>query len=174
MKIMYSMLCLGLLLTGCKAEPDTSAADVANALFEKNSETALKSIKDWESETLDYSIFAENAVALNTYFGAEVDTVLIHSDEVKAEDKAFLAKYDFKFYPNPPVLLPGVNPDTKTPDGSVRYYGAWEVTLPATDSTEAKSGFVKVYNSLDFDENGKIIYSQGYGDYTGIMNYLNE
>jgi len=167
---MYSLFCLALLVASCKAEPDNSA----NELFAKNSEVALKSITDWENETLDYSIFAENAVGLNTYFASEVDTVLIQSKESKEMDKALLAKYDFKFYPNPPVLLPGVNADTKLPDGSVRYYGAWKVTLPATDSTEAKSAIVKVYNSLDFDENGKIIYTQGYGDYTGIMNYLNE
>ncbi|GAA4816227.1 hypothetical protein [Litoribaculum gwangyangense] len=170
MKIFYSIFCLTIFLVSCKAEPDNSA----NELFEKNSKTALKSISDWENETLDYSIFAENSVGLNTFFGAEVDTILVQSEESKAMDKAFLEKYDFKFYPNPPVLLPGVNPDTKLPDGSVRYYGAWEVTLPATDSTEAKTGIIKVYNSLDFDSEGKILYSQGYGDYTGLMNYLNQ
>lgn len=170
---MYSMLCLALLIVGCKAEPDNSANE-ANELFEKNSETVLKSISDWENETLDYSIFAENSISLNTYFGAEVDTVLVHSEESKASDKAFLERYDFKFMTNPPVLLPGVNADTKLPDGSVRYYGAWEVTLPATDSTEAKSGIIKLYNSFDFDENGKILYQQGYGDYTGLMTYLND
>ncbi|WP_298239348.1 hypothetical protein [uncultured Algibacter sp.] len=172
MKIMYSILCLALLIVGCKEVPKEDNS--ANDLFKKNSETVLKSISDWENETLDYSIFAENAVGLNTFFGAEVDSIMIQSDEAKAMDKQFLARYDFKFLSTPVQLLPGVNPDTKKPDGSVRYYGAWEVTLPATDSTEAKSGVIKVYNSLDFDENGKIIYSQGYGDYSGLMNYLNE
>lgn len=170
MKIMYSILCLALLIVGCKAEPDTSAND----LFAKNSETVRKSLTDWENETPDYSIYAENAVALNTFFGAKVDTVLVNSEEAKASDKAFLDRYDFKFVTDPLVLLPGVNPDTKLPDGSVRYYGEWEVSLPATDSTEAKSGIIKVYNSYDFDENGKIIYQQGYGDYSGIINYLNK
>jgi hypothetical protein len=170
MKIMYAMFCLTLIFVGCKAEPDNSAYE----LFEENSKVALKSITDWENETLDYSIFAEDAIALNTYFGSKVDTVLIHSEEVKAEDKAFLAKYDFKFLSKPVQFLPGVNAETKLPDGSVRYYGEWEVTLPATDSTEAKSAKIKTYNSLDFDENGKIIYTQGYGDYSGIMMYLNE
>jgi len=170
MKIMYSMLCLALLIVGCKAEPDNSA----NELFEKNSETALKSILDWESESPDYSIYAENARAYNTYFGAENDSIMIHSEEAKASDKAFLAKYDFKLLTKPPVFLPGVNADTKLADGSVRHYNAWEVTLPATDSTEAKSGIIKMYESFDFDADGKIVVQQGYGDFSGIMNYLNE
>lgn len=169
MKIMYSMLCLALLLIGCKEAPDNSVND----LFTKNSETALKSMLDWESETLDYSVYAENAVAYSTYFGAEKDSVMIHSEESKANDIAFLSRYDFKLLTNPPVFLPGVNPDTKLPDGSVRYYGAWEVTLPATDSTEAKSGIIKLYESFDFDADGKILVQQGYGDYSGLMTYLN-
>jgi hypothetical protein len=170
MKIMYSMLCLALLIVGCKTEPDNSA----NELFAKNSETALKSILDWENETPDYSIYAENAVAYNTYFGAENDSIMIQSEEAKASDKGFLAKYDFKLLTNPPVFLPGVNADTRLPDGSVRYYGAWEVTLPATDSTEAKSGIIRLYESYDFDANGKIAVQQGYGDYSGLMSYLND
>jgi len=170
MKIMYSMLCLALLIVGCKAEPDNSA----NELFAKNSETALKSIVDWENETPDYSIYADDAVAYSTYFGAENDSIMMQSEESKARDKSFLVKYDFKLLTNPPVFLPGVNADTKLPDGSVRYYGAWEVTLPATDSTEAKSGIIKIYESFDFDANGKIAVQQGYGDYSGLMTYLNE
>lgn len=170
MKIMYSMLCLALLIVGCKTEPD----NLANELFAKNSETALKSIVDWENETPDYSIYADDAVAYSTYFGAENDSIMMQSEESKARDKSFLAKYDFKLLTNPPVFLPGVNADTKLPDGSVRYYGAWEVTLPATDSTEAKSGIIKLYESFDFDANGKIAVQQGYGDYSGLMTYLNE
>ena len=46
MKIMYSMLCLALLIVGCKAEPDNSANE-ANELFAKNSEAVLKVISNW-------------------------------------------------------------------------------------------------------------------------------
>ena len=70
------------------------------------------------------------------------------------------------------VPAPGVNPETKQMDGSVRYYADWEVTKPATDSTAAKSGILKMYESFDFDAEGKIIYQQGYGDFTGLMTYL--
>lgn len=142
-------------------------------LFNKNAETVMKSLENWQNETLDYSVYADSAVALNTYFGAKEDTVLIMSDESMQGDKDFLARYDFELLNNPPSFLPGVNPDTKKPDGSVRYYGAWKVTLPATDSTEAKSGIIKLYESYDFNKDGKIIYQQGYGDFSGLMNYLN-
>ena len=167
---MYSILCLALLIVGCKAEPDNSA----NELFAKNSETALQSMLDWESETPDYSIYADNAVAYNTYFGAENDSTMIQSEEAKARDKSMLSKYDFKLLTNPPVFLPGVNADTKLPDGSVRYYGAWEVTLPATDSTEAKSGVIRLNEAFDFDTDGKIAAIQGYRHYSGLMMYLNQ
>jgi len=173
MKIMYSMLCLALLIAGCKAEPDNSANE-ANELFAKNSEVVLKVISNWESETPDYSIYADSAIAYNNYFGAEKDFEMIHSEESMASDKAFFAKYDFKFVADPLVLLPGVNTETKLADGSVRFYGAWKVTLSSKDSTEAKSGVIKLYESFDFDANGKITVQQGYGDYSGLIMYLNE
>ncbi|MBC3757432.1 hypothetical protein H7U19_03380 [Hyunsoonleella sp. SJ7] len=170
MKNLFLLFCLALIALGCKEEPDNSAQE----LFVKNSKIVLKAHSDWENETLDYSIYAEDAIALSTVFGVGVDSMLIHSDESKARDKAFLDRYDFKLLDKPPVLLPGVNPDTKLPDGSVRYYSTWEVTLPATDSTEAKSGKIKLYHSFDFNEEGKIVLEQGYGDYSGLMSYLNE
>ena len=89
-----------------------------------------------------------------------------------ANDKQMWATFDFKLLTSPPVLLPGVNAQTKLADGSVRHYCSWEVTLPATDSTAAKSGVIKLYESYDFDAEGKIRYQQVYGDFGGLMNYL--
>ena len=90
-----------------------------------------------------------------------------------ASDSAIMAKYDLEIVSGTLVLLPGVNVDTKLADGSVRYYADWKGTLPATDSTEAKSGAVKWYESFDFDEEGKIIFQQSYGDARGLILYLN-
>ncbi|MFH6771859.1 hypothetical protein [Gaetbulibacter aestuarii] len=169
MKILYSTIFLVLLLMACQPKPDTTMDD----LFTKNSETVMKSLQSWQDEKPDYSVYADSAVALNTYFGAKEDTVMIMSDAAMNSDKEMLARYDFELLNSPPSFLPGVNPDTKEPDGSVRYYGAWKVTLPATDSTEAKSGILKIYESYDFNKDGKIIYQQGYGDFSGLMMYLN-
>lgn len=90
-----------------------------------------------------------------------------------ASNKETWAFLDFKLLADPVVLLPGVNADTKMSDGSVRYYGAWEVTRTVTDSTEAKSAVLRIYASYDFDADGKINNQQTYGDFTGIRNYIN-
>lgn len=146
----------------CTAPVDNSA----NEAFEKNSKTVLANLQGWQNENTDYSMYADDFVMLETGVGAEKDTLTL--SEIKETDKKMWEIYDFKML-NEPVLLPGVNADTKRPDGSVRHYSMWKVTRSATDSTEAKSGVIKLYESFDFNPEGKIIYQQVYGDFTGLM-----
>jgi len=177
MKFIYSILCIIILFIGCKTETDNSvketneAENVANETFKKNSATVLANLKGWQSESIDYSMYADDFIASDTGFGAKKDTITLN--EMIANDKLFWASYDFKLLTDPPVLLPGVNADTKMLDGSVRHYSDWEVTLSATDSTEAKTGVVHLYESFDFNDEGKISNQVVYGDFTGIMMYLN-
>ena len=89
-------------------------------------------------------------------------------------DEGFLSRYDFKIASDSINLLPGVNPETKKMDGSVRHYIDWEVTLLATDSTEARSGVLQIYEYFVFNENGKIVNQAGYGDFGGLMEYLHD
>ena len=106
---------------------------------------------------------------LDTQFGAESDSLSL--SDVIEEDKKSWANADFKIV-SKINLLPGVSADTKLADGSVRYYGSWEITLPATDSTAAKSGVIRLYESFDFNEEGKIVYQQYYGDFGGLNTYF--
>ena len=53
------------------------------------------------------------------------------------------------------------------------YYGKWNITRTATDSTEAKSVLIPLYVSFDFDEEGKILFQQNYGDLTAAFESLN-
>ena len=76
-------------------------------------------------------------------------------------------KYDFALS-QPLNFLPGVNPETKKMDGSVRMYFNLTVTLSATQ----KSVSIPMYESFDFDEKGKIIYLQYYGDFTAALQSL--
>lgn len=175
MKFEHLIFCFALIfVVSCNnnksmdSKVDESA--VADSLFQRNSETIMADIRAWENETPDYSIYSENFVGYETGFGSEKDS--INLEEMKNNDKFILGIWDFKLLNDPVVLLPGVNSDTKMPDGSVRYYGTWRVTRTATDSTAAKSGDLKIYGSYDFDENGKIAYTQMYGDWGGLWNYL--
>ena len=166
MKSTYFILFLSMLFIACQPKTD----NMANEAFEKNSKTVLTNLEGWQNENLDYSMYAKDFAMLETGFGAPKDS--LNLDEMMASDKQMWATFDFKLLNAPPVLLPGVNPDTKLPDGSVRYYSRWEVTVPATDSTAAKTGVIKLYESYDFDAEGKIRYQQVYGDFGGLMNYL--
>ena len=167
MKFIFSVLFLSIMFIGCQPAVDNSA----NEAFEANSKTVMSVLEEFQNENLDHqAYYAADFVALITGFGSDKDSISL--DESIVNDKQNWEMLDFKLLDDPVNLLPGVNAETKMVDGSVRYYGNWEVTLPATDSTEAKSGVLKFYSSFDFNEEGKIIYEQGYGDFTGIMQYL--
>ncbi len=165
MKFIYSVLFVTLLFVACKPKTDSAVNDA----FEKNSKTVLAYIQGVQNEKIDYTSFSKNFKSLNTWFGAK-DTISL--EEFKIGDQKTLEKFDFKLLDAVPVFLPGVNSDTKIADGSVRYYSTWEISTKKTDSTEAKSGILKMYESYDFDADGKILYQQGYGDFTGLMMYL--
>ncbi len=178
MKLTYYVLGLSLFFIGCKdANEKSTTMEVETEMsmddvFNKNSETVMSNLKGWQNENLDYSMYSDDFVMLDTFFGAEKDSISL--TEMKESDKMLWKNYDFKLMTEPPVLLPGVNSDTKKPDGSVRLYSDWEVTRVATDSMPAKSGMLHMYESFDFDENGKIVYQQGYADFTGLMMYLDK
>ena len=168
MKFIFSILCLSFLFISCQPAADNSA----NEAFEKNSKTVMAVLDGFQNENLDYdALYSKDVVFANTNVGAKKDSLTL--DDEKANNKANWAFLDFKLLADPVSLLPGVNADTKMADGSVRYYGDWQVTKPATDSTEARSGEIRVYQSFDFDADGKIIFQQGYGDFTGIRNLIN-
>jgi len=165
MKVIYFTLFASALFVGCQPPVDNSA----NEAFERNSKVVLAELEGWANESMDYdALYAENAVVRPTSFGSPDSLGL---DEIKASNQRMWDTFDFELV-NDIVLLPGVNVKTKKADGSVRYYNKWKVTLPATDSTEARSGELKLYESYDFNEEGKILYQQGYGDFGGLMKHL--
>jgi hypothetical protein len=150
---------------GCQPTEDNSV----NEAFDRNSKVVLAELQGWANESMDYdALYAENAFVRPTSFGSSDSLSL---EDLKANNQEMWDKFDFELV-NKIVLLPGVNSKTKKADGSVRYYNKWRVTLPATDSTEARSGELKFYESYDFNKEGKIIYQQGFGDFGGLFDYL--
>jgi hypothetical protein len=166
MKFTYSILFLCILFVGCAPAPDNSAIEA----FEKNSKTVMSYLEGFQNESLDYStLYSDDMVLRGTSFGAP-DSISL--EEIMGFNKDTWERYDFELVTDPLVLLPGVDVDTKLADGSVRYYAVWKVTKPGTDSTEAKSGEIKLYESFDFDDDGKIVFQQYYADGTGLFTYL--
>lgn len=165
MKKIYFVFCLSFVFIGCQPKVDNSV----NEAFEKNSQTVLANIRGFQNENVDYSQYAKDFVMRDAGFGAKDSLSL---DGIMKNDKWLWENFDFKVLNDPIVLLPGVDVDTKLADGSVRYYSNWEITRIATDSTEAKSGILKIYESFDFDKDGKILYQQTYGDFGGLMMHL--
>ncbi|MBE0424508.1 MAG: hypothetical protein IBX66_11310 [Lutibacter sp.] len=111
-------------------------------------------MKSWQHKNVDYFMYAKDFAMFETGFDATKDA--LHLNALMKSDKQMWAIFDFKLLDSPPVLLPCVNPKTKLADGSFCYCSSWEVTLPATDSTAAKPGVVKLYESYDFNAEGKI------------------
>ena len=138
--------------------------------FEKNSKTIDALFAGFANESVDYSHFSDDVVFKGTLVGT-VDSLRL--DDIKLSHKDFFANYDAK-YVTPLNHLTGVNADTGVTDGSVRLYYDQEVTLSATDSTEAKSVVVSIYESFDFNEEGKVNYVQWYCDWTGSLASLGE
>lgn len=167
MKLVYSILCVAFFLVACETKKDNNAADDA---FAKNSKSVMAYLEGFQNESVEYdSLFAPDFIMRDTGFGSKDSLSLA---EIKTGDIRLWENYDFKIVTDSLSLLPGVNADTKLADGSVRYYADWKVTRTATDSTQAKSGVLSMYESFDFDENGKILYQQAYADFSGLFRYL--
>jgi len=147
--------------------PNSEAA----ATFEKNAATIAQVFADFEAESDEFfTHFNEDAIWRGTGLNAP-DTVTL--EQVTAKYKAAWAKYDYELI-SPTNFLPGVNPQTKAVDGSVRGYFEWNISKPATDSSEMKSVRVKVYESFDFNPAGEIMYTQVYGNLVAGYAYLEE
>jgi len=144
-------------------------ANPAKERFEANSQTVLKILEGWQNENVDYSLYADNFRTISTAYGA---TDSIDLATMKENDARTLGALDFEILTDPITLLPGVNVDTKEMDGSVRLYSYWKVTRPATDSTEARSGNLRIYQAWVFNEEGKVAFSFTFGDFGGLNKAL--
>ena len=158
-----------LMMLGC-TQP-APAADDSRQLFERNAATARQLILDFDAES-DAALahFADSAIWTPTRFG-QTDTVPL--EQAWAGWKRMWAAYDLELLSDL-VLLPGVDPKTKTPDGSVRVYFDWRYTKPATDSTEQRVADLSLYEAWEFNEDGKIWMTQLYGDIGATIAALNE
>jgi len=174
-KIIYWMVvgCFTITILGCSvtATTDEDKPSAGQQAFEKNSKSVMDYINAWENEDVDYDrFFAQDYESWGTAFG-DSDTTRL--EQMKESNQRLFNAYDFKVVTDPINLLPGVDNDTKEIDGSVRVYYEWAITKTATDSTEAKTGNLKMYQAYVFNDEGKITLHLTYGDFGGLLDYLN-
>ena len=158
MRKVVALVVLGAAVVACDAPKETSTV---SSVFEKNCETIRTVVDNLQNDVADFQFYSEDFVGAQTRL-----------EEFKTDRLNWLEIFDAELT-TPLNLLPGVNPQTNEPDGSVRYYGKWNITRTATDSTEAKSVLIPLYVSFDFDEEGKILFQQNYGDLTAAFESLN-
>ena len=147
---------------------DPSIAESENIfkIYEKNCETVLAYENAFCQEKIDYEKFySEKAIIKGTMLG-DKDSMFVADRKIAHQE--LWKKYDFSMSPLDP--LPGVNPETKKMDGSVRMY--FDITITLTEN--GNSVTMPMYNSFDFDDEGKILYLQYYGDFTSAFLSLEE
>ena len=161
-KIIYSIL-LCVFIFSCDKDTKTDNLSVSQS-FEQNKKTMQALLDSYANENVAYSRFSEDVVFKGTLLGAP-DTLKL--DQIKAIHKDFFAKYDVK-HMAPFNFLQGVNPESGEADGSVRFYYDMQVT----NSSNGKSVVIPIYESFDFDNQGKAIYVQWYCDWTASISSL--
>jgi len=167
MRKVVALVVLGAAVAACDAPKETSTV---SSVFEKNCETIRTVVDNLQNDVADFQYYSEDFVGAQTRFNSTGDSTRL--EEFKTNRINRYKTFDAELT-TPLRLLPGVNPETNEPDGSVRYYGKWNITKTATDSTEEKTVLIPLYVSFDFDEEGKILFQQNYGDFTAAFESLN-
>lgn len=153
---------------GCKtAQPEWKDA---RAEFERNAATARQLILDFDAESdAAKAHFADSAIWAPTRFGQAEPVPL---DQAWAGWKRMWTAYDLELLTDL-KLEQGTDDITGAPDGSVGIHFAWAYTRPATDSTEAKTVEVALYEEWDFNADGQIWRTRLYGDIGAMVAELN-
>ena len=167
MRKILAVVAVSAAFVACEAPQETTPV---TSVFETNCETIRTVVDNLQNEVADFQYYSEDFVGAQTRFNSTGDSTRL--EEFKTNRLTWFETFDAELT-TPLRLLAGVNTETNQADGSVRYYGKWNITKTATDSTEAKSVLIPLYVSFDFDEEGKILFQQNYGDFTAAFNSLN-
>jgi len=168
MKKLFTFLTVILFVSACNSEVSVEVTnDNESKIFEKNCETVRSYEAAFCQENIDYEKFySDKAIIKGTTLGAK-DSMNVA--DRKAAHQEMWQKYDFSMS-QPLNLLPGVNPETKKMDGSVRMYFNLTITLTENENSIT----IPMYESFDFDDEGKILFLQYYGDLTSAILSLEE
>jgi hypothetical protein len=143
------------LLSACNTNPAEQ-----NPAYEQNMASMKAMFDGFQNKSIDPSLFAEDFVDVGTGF-EEVDR---NKAEAMQQWKMMTRVMDAEL--TKAIYLPGIDTLTMAPDGSVRYYGQWKMTMgEATQSLMA-------YGSMEFNDAGEIRNFAHYADWTATFGAL--
>lgn len=147
-------------IAACLLAACTTAPVETNNGYEQNVASMKAMFDGFQNKSVDEALFAEDFVDVGTGF-EDVDR---GKTEAMQQWKMMTAVMDADLVKA--IYLPGIDTTTMAMDGSVRYYGEWEMTMgEATQSLMA-------YGSMEFNEAGEIRNFAHYADWTATFGAL--
>ena len=162
----YSYILMFFLFFSCQNnEKSNYNNENLNQTFKKNCQTVQSYLNDFVKENIDYKKYYNDTCEIRgTYFNS---TGSMSVQDRISTHKQMWSKYDFKISDSI-EYLPGVNAKTKQIDGSVRFYFDWTTI----NSENNKSITIPLYMSFDFDDEGRFVYLQFFGDISSAISSL--
>ena len=159
MKNLFLPIAVVMILMGCN-ENTVKCPEADMSVYEKNKTTLEAMFTGFQQGEIDPSIYAADFVDVGTGFN-EVD----RGKEEAVEQFGMLTSL-LKMDLQEAVYLPGVDSVNFKVDGSVRYYGQWEMKMG--EATQQ----LMTYGSMEFNETGEMTNLAHYGDWTATFNAL--
>lgn len=129
-------------------------------VYEKNQQTLQKLFAGFENKEIDESILSEDFREVGTGF-EEPDR---NKDETIENWNMMMQIMSMDLIDA--TFLPGVDSTNFKIDGSVRYYGKWNMKMGESNAD------LMAYGSMDFNENGQITTLYHYADFTATLQSL--
>ena len=149
-----------------------SSADPTSLTFVQNAETVERVFRAFEAE--DGEAFWEEFAATAVWRGTGVNApTTLTREKMTAVYDALWEEFDYEIVGDL-HFLPGVNPETQLPNGSVNGMFLWEVSRMAPDSSERRSVQLWIYESFDFNDEGQIVFTQVFSDLASAYRQLRE
>lgn len=160
--IMKNLLILSsaiLLMASCN-QPTVECPEIDMSAYEKNKSTLETMFSNFQQGIVDSTMYASDFIDVGTGF----------NESDKGKDEA-IENYNMmtsllKMNLQNAIYLPGIDTTNFEVDGSVRYYGEWQMQMG--EATQK----LKTYGSIEFNEAGEIKNIAHYGDWTATFNAL--
>ena len=149
-----------------------SSSNPNSLTFVRNAETVERVFRAFEAE--DGEAFWEEFAATAVWRGTRVNApTTLTREKMTAVYDALWEEFDYEIVGDL-HFLPGVNPETQLPNGSVNGMFLWEVSRMAPDSSERRSVQLWIYESFDFNDEGQIVFTQVFSDLASAYRQLRE